>query len=153
MQEFQSKTLKEEWEKHQKAILMSSNERLAKDEEKRVELEKKIEEWKQTNDTIQVKINETIDSYRARFDDAQVQIQYDTTQLLLKQNNANSGNTKVGISLISSFFLIKIISLMFSRLFVLSGFPFKNNNFIEVGQYKYTILCGNSCQSCQLFGE
>lgn len=106
VQDFQSKTLKEEWEKHQKSILMLSNERLAKDEEKRLELEQKIHDWKQTNDTIQGKINETIDSLRARFDDAQVQIQYDTTQLLSKQNNTTSGKIEVGSFLFSTFIYI-----------------------------------------------
>lgn len=81
MNEFQSKHLKEEWEKRQRAILASRNERIAEDERRRVGLEQELNVFRAQNADVQSKLDAKIDSASARFADLQVELQYEADRV------------------------------------------------------------------------
>ena len=81
MNEFQSKHLKEEWEKRQRAILASRNERIAEDERRRVGLEQELSMFRAQNADVQAKLDAKIDSASSRFADLQVELQYEVDRV------------------------------------------------------------------------
>ena len=72
---------------------MLSNERIARDEQCRIDLEKKLEVWRAHNSNIHEQLDSKIDTMKARFADLKVEIDYDTTRL---ERNLGSG-PKVGL--------------------------------------------------------
>ena len=81
MNEFQSKHLKEEWEKRQRAILASRNKRIAEDERRRVGLEQELNVFRAQNADVQAKLDAKIDSASARFADLQVELRYEADRV------------------------------------------------------------------------
>mmetsp|Transcript_13694 Transcript_13694/g.28198 ORF Transcript_13694/g.28198 Transcript_13694/m.28198 type:complete len:178 (-) Transcript_13694:206-739(-) len=81
LKDFQSKVLKEEWESRQRNIMIASNERIARDEQRKAELDQKLEVWKDHNTNVHAQLDSKVDSLKARFTDLEVELRYDVSRL------------------------------------------------------------------------
>lgn len=79
--DFQSKNLKDEWESRQRSILAASNERVARDEQRRAELDQKLGVWRSQNESTQSQLDTKIDGLNSRFADLSVEIQHDASRI------------------------------------------------------------------------
>ena len=89
MATFKSKILQVEWEKHQKSMMNSAQQRLASEEKWQSEFRQKLQRWKERNDTIQTQLDQKLDDLRARYSDYSAEIRWDLQKMEDREKNIN----------------------------------------------------------------
>mmetsp|Transcript_6815 Transcript_6815/g.9821 ORF Transcript_6815/g.9821 Transcript_6815/m.9821 type:complete len:175 (+) Transcript_6815:52-576(+) len=78
---FETKILKEQWNKRQSEILKSTNARTAAETQRRLRFESEYNQWKKQNSETHSNLDKDIDEFRARFADAAASLKWDVGKL------------------------------------------------------------------------
>ena len=78
---FQSKEIQLKWQSLQNSIPTDHNNRTAKEELRKLEVERKIQEWRDDNDIVQKKLDEKADELRSSFADMEFALSHDISKL------------------------------------------------------------------------
>mmetsp|Transcript_9290 Transcript_9290/g.10270 ORF Transcript_9290/g.10270 Transcript_9290/m.10270 type:complete len:174 (-) Transcript_9290:81-602(-) len=81
MQEFQSKLLQDEWEKHQKYVIAKGNKRRLEEFQTKEYIVQKLNEFRPQNDLQQSQLDQRIDELRAKFSDITTASKFDAARL------------------------------------------------------------------------
>jgi len=81
LQDFQSKVLKDEWEKHQKYMIAKGNKRRLEEFHTKEALDQQINNFRQQDGIRQSQLDERIDDLQAKFSDISTALQFDANRI------------------------------------------------------------------------
>lgn len=81
LQDFQSKVLKEEWEKHQKYMIAKGNERRLEEFQKMEVIEQQLNSFHPQNELVQSQLDQRIDELQAKFSDISTAAKFDADRM------------------------------------------------------------------------
>ena len=95
LQDFQSKALKAEWEKHQKYMIAKGNDRRLEEFRLKENLDQRLNSFRQQDSIRQQQLDDRIDDLQAKFADVSTALQFDTNRIDQKLSSMNfKGETR-----------------------------------------------------------
>lgn len=79
--DFQSKVLKEEWEKHQKYMIAKGNQRRLQEYQKKEQLDQQVEQFRAQDSARQSQLDQRMDDLQAKFSDSATAFKFDAQRL------------------------------------------------------------------------
>ena len=79
--QFQNKEIQAKWQQLQNDILSNHNNRQAKNELRKLQVEHQIHEWREQNEFVQQQLDEKVEMLRNRFTDVEFALEHDVRKL------------------------------------------------------------------------